>query len=124
MGKDAGGRNAACQSPSPFLATAADGKGGEGTETPEVLALKHESKILGQWSNPESCSRKSQASSPWAKQHRVSPVPSWRNHVQGWMTVQESYSRALERGTLTETPSVPLSVVRIVGGGTNSTTTS
>ena len=34
----------------------------------EVLALKHESMILGQWSNPVSGSRKSQASSPWAKQ--------------------------------------------------------
>ena len=36
----------------------------------EVLALKHESRIFGQWSNPVSGSRKSQASSPWAKQHR------------------------------------------------------
>ena len=34
---------------------------------PEVLALKHESRILGQWSNPVSGSRKSRASSPWAK---------------------------------------------------------
>ena len=33
---------------------------------PEVLALKHESRILGQWSNPVSGSRKSQASSSWA----------------------------------------------------------
>ena len=37
----------------------------------EVLALKHESWIIGPSSNPVSCSRKSQASSPWAKQHRV-----------------------------------------------------
>ena len=37
----------------------------------EVLALKHMSMILGQWSNPVSGSRKGQASSPWAKQHRV-----------------------------------------------------
>ena len=42
-----------------------------GTFSPEVLALKHKSRILGQWSNPVSGSRKSQASSPWAKQHRV-----------------------------------------------------
>ena len=42
-----------------------------GMMTAEVLALKHESRILGQWSNPVSGSRKSQASSPWAKQHRV-----------------------------------------------------
>ena len=39
--------------------------------TPEVFALKHESRILGQWSNPVSGSRKSQASSPWAKQYRL-----------------------------------------------------
>ena len=37
----------------------------------EVLALKHESRLLGQFSYPVSDSRKSQASSPWAKQHRV-----------------------------------------------------
>ena len=38
---------------------------------PEVLALKHESRIIGQPSNPVFGSRKSQASSPWAKQHIV-----------------------------------------------------
>ena len=37
----------------------------------ETLALKHESRILGQWSNPVSGSRKSQASSPWVKQHKL-----------------------------------------------------
>ena len=37
----------------------------------EILALKHESRILGKRSNPVSGSRKSQASSPWVKQHRV-----------------------------------------------------
>ena len=31
------------------------------------LPLKHESRILGQWTNPASGSRKSQASFPWAK---------------------------------------------------------
>ena len=49
----------------------------------EVLTLRHESRIFGQWSNPVSGSRKSQASSPWSKQHRAPPVPSWRNHIQG-----------------------------------------
>ena len=41
----------------------------------------HESSITvyGSW--------KSQASSPWAKQHRAEHVPSWRNHLQGWMTL-------------------------------------
>ena len=37
----------------------------------EVLALKHKSRILGQWSNPVSGLRKSPASSLWVKQHRV-----------------------------------------------------
>ena len=66
----------------------------------EVLALKHRSRILGQWSKPVSGSRKSQASSLWAKQHRVYPIPTRRNHMQGWMNVRESYSRALEQRTL------------------------
>ena len=35
----------------------------------EVLALKQDSRILGQWSNPVCGSRKRQASSPWAKQN-------------------------------------------------------
>ena len=39
----------------------------------EFLAQKHESRILGQWSNLVSGSRKSQASSLWVKQHRVQP---------------------------------------------------
>ena len=47
----------------------------------EVLALKHKSRILRQWADPVSGSRKSQASSPWVKQHRVYPIPSWRNHI-------------------------------------------
>ena len=38
---------------------------------PEVLSLKHKSRILGQCSNPVSGSRKSKASSPWVKQQRV-----------------------------------------------------
>ena len=59
-----------------------------------------ESNILWQSSNPVCSSRKSQASSRCAKQHRVWPVPSWRNHIQGWMNVRESYSPALEQGTL------------------------
>ena len=63
---------------------------------PEILALKHESRILGQWSNPVCGTSKSQASSPWAKQHRAKPVASWRNHIQGQMNVRESYSLALE----------------------------
>ena len=37
----------------------------------EVLALKHESMINGQWSDPVSGSMKSQASFPWDKHHTV-----------------------------------------------------
>ena len=37
----------------------------------EILALKNESRILGLWSNSGPGSKKSQASSPWATQHRV-----------------------------------------------------
>ena len=36
-----------------------------------VLALKHKSRILGQWSDPVYGSRKSQASYPWAKPHII-----------------------------------------------------
>ena len=39
--------------------------------SPEVFALKPESRILGRWSNPVSGLRKRQASCPWVKQHRV-----------------------------------------------------
>ena len=70
----------------------------DGGQRAELLALKHQSRILGQGL---SGSRKSQASSPWFKQHRAYPVPSWRNHIQGWMNVWESYSRALEQETRT-----------------------
>ena len=66
----------------------------------EVLAIKHESRILGQWLNPVSGPRNSQASSPCPKQHGAYPVPSWRNHIQGWMSVRGSYSHALEQRTL------------------------
>ena len=40
------------------------------------------------------------SSSPWAKQHRVEPVLSWRNHIQGWMNVRKLYSGAVEQGPL------------------------
>ena len=44
----------------------------------EVLSLKLESRILRQSFNPVCSSWKCQASSPYAKQHRGYPVPSWR----------------------------------------------
>ena len=37
----------------------------------DVLTLKHESRILGQLSNPISGARKSQTSSPWSKQQSI-----------------------------------------------------
>ena len=52
---------------------------------PEVLTVKHESRIPGQWSDPVAGSRKSQASYPWAKQH----CAIMENHIQGrvrWMS--------------------------------------
>ena len=59
----------------------------------------HESRILGQWSNPVSGSRKSQAKFSIG-QTAQSYVPLWINHIQGWKNVRKSYSRALEQGTL------------------------
>ena len=59
---------------------------------PEVLALKHESRILGQWSNEEP----SQFSIGQTAESTL--LLSQRNHIQGWM-VRESYSPALEQGT-------------------------
>ena len=69
-----------------------------GRERPEVLALKHESRILGQWTNPVSGS-KGRTKPVLQTAQILSPVPSWRNHMEGWMNVRESYSRALEQGT-------------------------
>ena len=67
---------------------------------PGNLFLKHDSSIFRQSSNPVCGSWKSQASSPWAKQHRAKPIPPWINNIQGSMTVRETYSRALEQRTL------------------------
>ena len=70
-----------------------------GRERPEVLALKHESRILGQWTNPVSGS-KGRTKPVLQTAQILSPVPSWRNHMECWMNVRESYSRALEQDTL------------------------
>ena len=40
----------------------------------------------------------------WAKQYRAEPVRSWGSHIQGWMNVRESCSRALGQGTLSTLP--------------------
>ena len=66
----------------------------------EFHALKHESSILGHSSNPASGFSE-------MKQVRlcaVWPMENWLgsslNQIQGWTTVPESYSRALEQGHL------------------------
>ena len=69
---------------------------GQLMSAPEFLALKHESMIFGH--------------SSMMKQVRlfdVWPTENWLgsslNHIQGWTTVRESYSRALEQGPLVST---------------------
>ena len=68
--------------------------------SPEVLALKHESRIRGQSSNPVCGSRNSVASSPWAKQHESNLF----HHVEtayrfGWMSkILLSHFRAKDSG--------------------------
>ena len=52
-----------------------------------ILFLKHDSSMFRQSSNPVCGSWQSQSSSPWAKQRRDEPVPSWRNHIQSWTNV-------------------------------------
>ena len=63
----------------------------------EFLALKHESRILGHSSNPVcgvSMMEQVRLSAVW-------PMENWLgsslNQIQGWTTVRESYSHALEQ---------------------------
>ena len=65
----------------------------------EFLALNHESSIFRQSSNPVcgfSMMEQVRLCSVW-------PTENWLgaslNQIQGWTTVQESYSRALDQGT-------------------------
>ena len=67
---------------------------------PEFLALKHKSRILGHSPNPV-------CGFSMLEQVRlcaVYPMEYWLggslNHIQGWTTVRESYSRAPEQGPL------------------------
>ena len=48
-----------------------NGDGGDGGHEADIFSLKHDSSIFRQSSNPVGGSWTSQASSPWAKQHRV-----------------------------------------------------
>ena len=68
----------------------------------EVLALKHESKIFRQSSNPVygfSMMEKVRLCAVW-------PMENWLgsslNQIHGWTTVRESYSCALKQGSLEE----------------------
>ena len=69
---------------------------------PEVLALKHESRILGHSSNPV-CGF-SMIEVEKVRLYAVSPMENWLgsslNQIQGWTTVRQSYSRALEQRPL------------------------
>ena len=69
-----------------------------------ILLLNHDCIILRQSSNPVCFSWKNQASYRWANQHRAYSVPSWRNHIQGWMIVWIFYCHALEKGCLFHPP--------------------
>ena len=66
----------------------------------EFLALKHESRILGHSSSPVcgfSMMEQVRLCAVW-------PMYNWLgsslNQIQGWTTIRESYSRALEQGPL------------------------
>ena len=70
------------------------------TSGTEILALKHESRILRHSSNPVcgfSMMEQVRLCAVW-------PMENWLgsslNQIQGWTTVRESYSRALEQGPL------------------------
>ena len=67
------------------------------TSKPDILFLKYACSILRQSSEPVCGLWKSQDSSLWAKQHRAWPVPSWRNHIQGWVTVWECCTHAYKK---------------------------
>ena len=67
---------------------------------PEFLALKHESRILRDSSNPVcgfSMMEQARLCAVW-------PIENWLgsslNQIQGWTTVRESYSCALDQGSL------------------------
>ena len=73
-----------------------------GLRRSEFLALKHESRILRHSSDPVCGFSIMKQVRLWA----VWPMENWLcsslNHIQGWSTVRESYSRALEQVPLEE----------------------
>ena len=68
----------------------------------DILFLKHESSILGQSSNPVCGFSKMEQVGLCAVWLMENWLCSSLNQMQGWTTVQESNSRALERGPLDE----------------------
>ena len=80
-----------------FLSRGKQGKKGEMDvpRVPEFLALNHNSRILGQPSNPVCGFSVMEQVILCA----VLPTENWLssslNQIQGWTTVQESYSRAI-----------------------------
>ena len=76
--------------------------------SPEILALKHKGRILGHSSDLVcgfSMMEQVRLCSVW-------PMENWcgssLNQIQGWTTVRESYSRALEQEPLIHTRSLSL----------------
>ena len=67
---------------------------------PELLALKHTSRILGHSSNPICGFFIMETVRLCAVWPRENWLGSSLNQIQGWTTVRESYSRALEQGPL------------------------
>ena len=71
---------------------------------PEILALKHESRILRHLSNPV-CGffmmEHVRLSSVWPMENCLGPS---LNQIQCWTTVREYYSHALEQGPLLPSP--------------------
>ena len=66
----------------------------------EFLSLKHESRILGHSSNPVcgfSMMDQVRLCAVWPMENLLG---SSLNQIQGWTTVRESYSHALEQGSL------------------------
>ena len=74
--------------------------GEEASPPPEFLALKQESMILGHLSNPVcgfSMMGQVGLRAIWTMENLLG---SSLNQIQGWTTVRESYSRALEQRPL------------------------
>ena len=77
--------------------------------SPDIYFLKHTCSILRQSSTLYLVQGRAKPK-PWVKQHRAQPVPSWRNPIQGGLTVGICYCHALENGCLCFSLSLSLSL--------------